>query len=94
MAEMIILGVKRSVGTLDNGRAYNSTKIYVQLPMKESPDQLGFASGEYNWGDAINFDKFIGVKFPIKADVDLDVVTNGKSSQVVVSDVKLASQAK
>lgn len=92
MKESIILGVKRSKGTLDNGNAYDSTKLYVQTPMKESADQMGYAVSEFNWGDSTNFDAFKGVKFPIKANITYDMVTNGKSNQVIISDVQFLSQ--
>lgn len=88
MSEMIILGAKRSYGTLENGKRYDSTKLYVQTPMKENIDQVGFATVEYAWGDNTNFDKIKNLQFPLKADITLEVVTSGKTSQIVVADVE------
>lgn len=87
MQQVTILGVKRSQGTLDNGKAYNSTKIYVQTKMKETIDQVGFGVAEYTWGDSSNFDKIAKLPFPIQANIDLETVTNGKTVQLVVNDV-------
>lgn len=87
MQQVTILGVKRSQGTLDNGKAYNSTKIYVQTKMKQTIDQAGFGLAEYPWGDSSNFDKIAKLPFPIQANIDLETVTNGKTVQLVVNDV-------
>lgn len=84
---MLILGVKRSQGTLDNGKTYNSTKIYVQTKMKKTVDQAGFGVAEYNWGDSSNFEKIANLNFPLLADADLETVTNGKTVQLIVNDV-------
>lgn len=87
MQQVTILGVKRSQGTLDNGKAYNSTKIYVQTKMKETIDQAGFGVAEYTWGDSSNFEKINKLSFPFSANIDLETVTNGKTVQLVVNDV-------
>lgn len=89
MALMTILGAKRSKGVLDNGTVYDSTKLYVQTAMKESPDQVGFATAEYAWGTSDNFKQLENQKFPLQADIELDVVTNGKSTQLIVAHVEL-----
>ena len=88
----IILGAKRSKGTLDNGRAYDSTKIYVQTQMKSSDDQAGYAASEFTWGDSSNFEKIKNAPFPVKANIDFEMVTNGKSNQIVIVDVALATK--
>lgn len=86
---LTLLGAKRSKGTLDNGRAYDSTKLYVQTAMKsDNADQIGFAVVEYAWGDSSNFDKLNGLQFPCQADFSFDIVTNGKTSQTIVVDVQ------
>ena len=89
MSNPIILGAKRSKGTLDNGNTYDSTKIYVQTAMKPSPDQVGFSVSEFNWGDSSNYDKIKHVKFPAEANITYEMVTKGKSNQVIVTDVQI-----
>lgn len=82
-----ITGAKRSKGEME-GRPYDSTKIYVQTKMNvDSGDMMGFATTEYNWGLSDNFDKLLGLKFPIQADVDMELITSGKSSKIVVLEV-------
>lgn len=93
MQQSIILGVKRSKGTLDNGNAYDSTKLYVQTAMKESDNQMGYSVSELKWGDSTNFDKFKGIQFPTPAQITYELVTNGdtKSSDLIITDVKIPS---
>lgn len=90
----IVLGAKRSKGTLDNGKAYDSTKLYVQLPMKTSPDTVGYSTDEYLWGDSTNFDKISHLKFPAELDIDFELQTNGKSSYLALLDVKVPLEIK
>lgn len=94
MQQSIILGVKRSKGTLDNGRSYDSTKLYVQTPMKESDDQMGYSVSELTWGDSTNFDKFKDCKFPLQAGINYELVTNGKTNgnDLIITDVKIPVQ--
>lgn len=83
-----LLGAKRSKGTLDNGQSYDSTKIYTQTAMQASSDTAGYAASEYNWGDSTNFNKISGLHFPVQADLVLELVTNGKTTKMVVIDVQ------
>lgn len=83
-----ILGAKRSKGVLDNGNSYDSTKIYVQTAMRDTADTVGFAGLEYNWGTSDNFEILKSLKFPIQAEITFEMVTNGKTMQTIVTDVK------
>lgn len=83
-----LFGAKRSKGTMQDGKPYDSTKIYVQTAMNDSVDTVGFAVTEYNWGDSNNFYKIRDLTYPFQADITIDLVTNGKSSKLVVLDVE------
>lgn len=86
-----ITGAKRSKGDME-GRPYDSTKIYVQTKMNEqNGEMIGFATTEYNWGLSDNFEKLRNYKFPIQANIDLELITNGKTSKVIVNDVQVTS---
>lgn len=89
MAIMTIMGRKRSKGTLDNGNAYDSTKLYIQTALKATKDQEGFSVAEYTWGDSSNYTKLDGQTFPFQADVSVEIVSTGKSNQVIITDVAL-----
>lgn len=86
--QMIVLGAKRSKGSLDNGNTYNSTKIYTQTQMEQKDGQVGFASAEFVWGDSTNFEKIAHLKFPFPANVDIETSTNGKTLKLIVLDVQ------
>lgn len=84
----ILFGAKRSKGVLDNGNAFDSTKVYIQVPMNDSDDTAGFGVTEYTWGDSTNFYKIKDLQYPVQVELSLDLVTNGKTSKLVVTDVK------
>lgn len=87
LQEMIITGAKSSKGEYE-GRSYDSTKIYVQTKMNEQAGEMvGFATSEYNWGASSNFNKLKDLDFPLKAKVEMEIVTSGKNSKMVVVDV-------
>lgn len=86
--QVIITGAKRSKGEME-GRPYDSTKIYVQTKMNtDSGEMVGFATTEYNWGLSDNFEKLRAHKFPIQANIDIDLVTSGKNTKMIVTDVQ------
>jgi hypothetical protein len=88
LQEMIITGAKSSSGEYE-GRTYDSTKVYVQTKMNDqNGEMVGFATTEYNWGDSSNFAKLKDLDYPIKARVSLEIVTSGKNSKMVVTDVQ------
>jgi hypothetical protein len=83
-----ILGMKASKGTMDNGTAFDSTKIYVETRLDESKGtQKGFAVAEYNFGKSDEYDKFKHLPFPLMAEVEYEQITNGKTVKTVVSSL-------
>lgn len=93
--EVIVTGMKASKGTLENGTAYDSTKVYVEVAMDDSKGNAkGNAVAEYTMGTAAEFDKYKHLPFPFKGVADLEVLTNGKTSKTVMHTVKPVEQAK
>lgn len=85
LQEFIITGAKPSKGEME-GRSYDSTKIYIQTKMDSNG--RGFATSEYNWGDSTNFDKIKDLQYPFSANVSLEMVTSGKTTRMIVTDVQ------
>lgn len=86
--ELIITGAKASSGEYE-GRAYDSTKVYIQTRMDpNSGEMAGFATTEYNWGSSDNFKKIRDQKYPFKALVEIEMVTSGKNSKNIVVDIQ------
>lgn len=84
----LLMGAKRSKGVLEsNGMAYDSTKLYVQTPLENNGNAVGFGVAEYNWGSSENFSKIANLPFPCYVELTLDLVSNGKTTKMVVLDV-------
>jgi len=82
---MHIVGMKASKGTLDNGLSYDSTKVYALTQLNSSAGSCkGMSCSEYNFGTSEQFDKYKDVSFPFVADVEMDIVTNGKTQKTVL----------
>jgi hypothetical protein len=88
-SEVVVTGMKASKGTMENGTAFDSTKVYVEVGMDESKGmQKGFASAEYTLGLAAEFDKYKHNTFPMKARAEFEIVTNGKTSKTVMHSMQ------
>lgn len=88
LQQVIITGAKRSKGEME-GRPYDSTKIYVQTSMdRNNVDMVGFATVEYTWGDSNNYYKLRDFDFPIKAEIEIELVTSGRNTKMIVTDVQ------
>lgn len=80
-----VVGMKSSKGTLENGSAYDSTKVYALVDLDASKGTAkGMASSEFNLGASEEFLKFKHLPFPFEADADMEIVTNGKTQKTVM----------
>lgn len=80
-----VLGMKSSKGTMDNGQSYDSTKAYIVTPLDDSKGNArGMAAGEYNIGPSEKFNEYDKLPFPFHADAEMEIVSNGKTSKMVV----------
>lgn len=94
-SKLHIIGMKASKGTLENGNTYDSTKVYALVDLDASKGTAkGAASAEYTLGTAAEFDKYKHLPFPIVADCDLEIVTNGKTQKTVMHEVRPVERAK
>jgi hypothetical protein len=65
--------------TPDGGSRINKTKIFCAIELDQNRGR-GRATQEYAWGGSENFDKIKHLPFPFEADVDLEMVTNGRGT--------------
>jgi hypothetical protein len=92
--QMTITGMKASKGDFE-GTVYDSTKVYAMTDMDESKGNAkGFATIEYGFAKADEFEKYKHLTFPFKADCEMEFVTNGKSQKMVLLSVKPVVAAK
>lgn len=92
-----VSGMKASKGQMENGQAYDSTKIYVITELDASKDQgAGSATAEYNFKLSDEFQKYKHLFVDgraIVADVDFEQVTNGKSTKMIVHGLRPVAAA-
>lgn len=90
-----VLGMKASKGTMENGTAFDSTKVYVETELDESRGNAkGFAGVEYNFGLAEEFNKYKHLTFPFIADATVEIVTTGKAQKTQLVDLRPIETAK
>lgn len=90
-----VLGMKASKGTMENGTAFDSTKVYVETELDESRGNAkGFAGVEYNFGLAEEFNKYKHLTFPFVADATVEIVTTGKAQKTQLVDLRPIETAK
>lgn len=77
-SRVTVTGIKGSKGVLENGKTYDSTKIYVQTPLDGSKGK-GTATAEYSFGTSEEYERYKHLSFPLEVDVDLEIVSTGKS---------------
>jgi len=85
----VITGVKCFNNTVD-GQTHNFTKIYVMTDLGDSG--FGSATVEYKWGTADNIKKIQDLPFPINAQIQMEIVTNGNKQMTIVHDVSPVAQ--
>jgi hypothetical protein len=88
-SQVKVTGMKFNKGILDNGTAYDSTKVYIETSLDESKGNAkGFASAEYTFGMSKEFTSFAALDFPFAATAVFEQVTNGKSQKTVMISLK------
>lgn len=87
--EIHVVGMKASKGQLENGTAYDSTKVYALADLDASRGNArGMAVAEYSYGDSQNFEAFRHAEFPAVCVATVEMVTNGRTQKTVIIDLK------
>ena len=92
-----VTGMKFSKGTMDNGQAFDSTKVFVETELDTSKDTaMGTACAEYGLGKAEEYQKYkhLADSFPFMALADMEIVTNGKTQKTVIHSLRPVEAAK
>ncbi|MDR6740993.1 hypothetical protein J2X56_003017 [Herbaspirillum sp. 1173] len=94
-SQIKVLGMKASKGTLENGTAYDSTKVYVETGLDDSKGNAkGFSAVEYSFGTSDEYNKYKHLPFPFVAEATLEIVTTGKAQKTQLADLKPIEIAK
>lgn len=84
-SQIRVVGMKASKGSLDDGTAYDSTKVYALVDMDASKgNAVGQSSSEFTLGKSDELEKFKHLPFPFLAEAEMEIVTNGKTSKTVM----------
>lgn len=90
-SNFILRGAKPTNRTIE-GVSYDSTKIYLDLPLS---DGNGSCTVEYVWGDHTNYSKhFENLNLPCDVMVDFELVTTGNRQKTVIHDIQIKGQQK
>jgi hypothetical protein len=91
---LTITGMKASKGEFE-GTSFDSTKVYAMTDMDESKGNAkGFATVEYGFAKADEFEKFKALKFPFQAECEMEFVTSGKAQKMMLHSVTPIAPAK
>lgn len=88
---LVVLGAKSSKGDY-NGTPYDSTTIFYQADLQQGDNFAGQVGESIKWGLSTNFEKIKGLKYPFTAEATLQQVSNGKTSTMVLLDLKPDAQ--
>lgn len=86
-----VTGMKFSKGTMDNGQAFDSTKVFVETDLDASKDTaFGTATAEYGLGKAEEYQKYkhLAGSGPFMALAEMEIVTNGKTQKTVIHSLR------
>ena len=90
---LTITGMKASKGEFE-GSVYDSTKVYAMTDMDESKGNAkGFATVEYSFNKADEFDKYKHLPFPFKAECEMEFVTSGKAQKMMLLSIRPVAAA-
>lgn len=92
-----VTGMKFSKGQMDNGQAFDSTKVFVETDLDSSKGTaMGTATAEYNLGKAEEYQKYahLADSLPFMAAAEMEIVTNGKTQKTVIHSLKPVETAK
>lgn len=81
-----VQGIKRAKGVMnDTGRSYDSTTLFIEIPFGRSDDMRGSSTQPMKFGTSENYKLFEGIPLPFDAEIDVEVETNGKTVQNVIT---------
>lgn len=83
-----VTGVKRARGEFE-GTKYDSTKFFVETDLDDrTGNAKGTATTEYTMGTFDEYAKFENLSYPFDAEAELEIVTTGKGSKIVLASLK------
>ncbi len=79
-----IVGVKKFNGQIE-GKNFDYCRLIVATPLDSSQgNALGSSTTEYDFGGSANFEQLRNAQFPIEANLNVEIVTTGKTQKLKV----------
>ena len=92
--KITLVGAKTTDWKSEDGRHYDYVTLYGIIPMDTSQgNALGQGVAEFKWQDSRNLVQLQGRKFPFEATLELDLVSTGKATKQVLTNVILPPKA-
>ena len=87
-AQITVIGAKASKGSME-GVPYDHTTIFTTTKLdQKNDDAIGSAGDSYRFGKSDNFQKLKGIPCPFNAEAEFEMITTGKTSKMVLVDLK------
>ena len=88
--KVTIVGAKSTDWKSDDGRHYDHVTIFGIIPMDTSQgNAVGQGVAEFKWQDSRNLVQLQGRKFPFEVTLELDLVSTGRTTKQVLTNVIL-----
>lgn len=92
--EVTLVGAKSTDWKSEDGRHYDYVNLYGIIPLDLSQgNAVGQGVVEFKWQDSRNIVQLQGRQFPLKAVLELDMVSTGKAMKQVLTNVILPAKA-
>ena len=76
------------------GRVYDYVTLYVEMPLAHNGDNWGNAIEVFKWQDHKNIEKLLQHKSPLKCEMMIEAVSNGKETNLTCLEVILPHVSK
>ena len=88
--KVTLVGAKSTDWKSEYGRHYDHVTLFALIPMDTSGgNAVGQGAAEFKWQDSRNLVQLQGRKFPFEATLELDLVSTGRSTKQVLTNVIL-----
>ena len=92
--KVTLVGAKSTDWKSEDGRHYDHVTLIALIPMDTSGgNAVGQGAAEFKWQDSRNLVQLQGRKFPFEATLELDLVSTGRSTKQVLTNVILPPKA-
>ena len=92
--KVTLVGAKSTDWKSEDGRHYDHVTLFALIPMDTSQgNAVGQGAAEFKWQDSRNLVQLNGRKFPFEATLELDLVSTGRSTKQVLTNVILPPKA-